>query len=55
MAAQIQEALHNWGIRSITIQSEYATPGIAPVEKVRLRSSVGPACQSEVADELRLT
>jgi len=40
-AAQIQEALHHRGIHSTTSQSEYATPGIAPVKKVRLWSLLG--------------
>jgi len=36
VAAQIQEALHNCGIHSTTIQPEYTTPGSALVRKVCL-------------------
>lgn len=35
VAAQIQEALHYYGIHSTTIQPEYMTPGAAIVRKVR--------------------
>ena len=43
VAAQIQEALHNCGIHSTTIQPEYMTPGTTVVRKVRLEPFVS-AC-----------
>jgi len=42
VAAQIQEALHNCGIHSTTIQPEYLTPGTAVVRKVRSGSFMSP-------------